>query len=181
MAFTLILGPMKSGKSFELISQFAPMQYTNMKYMLYHPKLNVRDDQVRSRTGVELSSKKVDTLSEALNGYWDLIGVDEFHMFNEDDVVVIDQLIRKGTDVVISTLDLDYRGILFDVVKKLLQLAPDKVIYKKAVCENCKSYSAVYSQVLKDGKAVTGELPSVLPEDGQLEYRAVCRRCFLKK
>jgi len=35
MELILILGPMKSGKSFDLISYFMPLKYTNINFSLY--------------------------------------------------------------------------------------------------------------------------------------------------
>lgn len=58
MNLTLILGPMKSGKSYELISLFAPLNYTKLKFGLYQSERNVRDSFVASRNGVQLGSGK---------------------------------------------------------------------------------------------------------------------------
>ena len=81
MELTLILGPMKSGKSFDLISHFAPLKYTNIPFALYQSAKNVRDAEIWSRNGISLEAKKVHDLSETLASCAKVIGIDEVHMF----------------------------------------------------------------------------------------------------
>ena len=180
MALTLIIGPMKSGKSNELIGYFMPFKYTDISYALYHSSRNPRGENILSRTGMELMAKKVDDLSDALSGDYRIIGVDEIHMFDERIVSAIDELLKRGAEVVVSGLDMDYRGEMFPVIKKLIELAPKEVRFRRAVCEFCKIPDATYTQILKNGEAVLSGLPSVVPDDGTHVYKAVCRKCFKK-
>ena len=60
MSLTLILGPMKSGKSYDLISYFAPLRYTDIPFAVYQCKKNVRDVAVQSRNGSLLDAKKIE-------------------------------------------------------------------------------------------------------------------------
>lgn len=181
MDLTLIVGPMKSGKSFELISHFAPLKYTNIPFVLYQPMKNKRDNQIWSRNGVEISAKKVDSLSDALKGNFQVVGIDEIHMFDPSEAFIIEQLLKNGVKVVASGLDVDYRGRMFEIIKNLLEMGPMKVKHKRAVCELCKKPVAAHTQILNKGVPVTDELPPVVPDDGTYEYRAVCRNCFIKK
>ncbi|MGC9310180.1 MAG: thymidine kinase [Candidatus Aenigmatarchaeota archaeon] len=180
MPLKIVLGPMKSGKSFEMISHFAPLKYTKIPYALYQSSRNVRDENVWSRNGIELVAKKVESLREAVEGDFRVVGIDEIHMFGEHIVGEIEALLGRGTQVVATGLDTEYRGRMFPVIKRLLELGPETVVYKRAVCEKCKNPNAVYTQVLREGVPVTGGLPSVLPEDGTYEYKAVCRKCFVR-
>jgi len=179
MDLTLILGPMKSGKSFELISHFAPLKYTNIPFILYQPEKNVRDTHIQSRNGVGIEAKKVSTLREALNGSYGVVGIDEANMFDENEADVIETLLKKGTRVIVSSLDMDHQGRLFGIVRRLLELGPKEVRYRRAVCEVCKTPNAVHTQVFKNGAPVTEEVPSVIPDDGTFEYKPVCRGCFV--
>lgn len=54
---------MKSGKSFELISYFLPLRYSNIRYFVCQSSRNVRDEVVWSRGGVVVSAQKVKNLS----------------------------------------------------------------------------------------------------------------------
>lgn len=179
MEFILILGPMKSGKSFDLINYFSPLKYTNESFALYQPERNVRDEGICSRDGIQLDAKKVPNLKKALEDNFSVVGIDEMHMFDKEDILIVKKLLQKGVKVIISGLDTDYRGKMFDVIKKLLELGPSEVRYKRAVCENCKKHNAVYTQIFKDSTPVTRGLPPVCPDDGTFVYKTVCRNCFI--
>jgi thymidine kinase len=179
MDLTLILGPMKSGKSYDLISFFAPLKYTNIPYALYQSARNVRDEKVSSRNGVNLEAKKVLSLEEALHSNYQVVGVDETHMFGAEDIEVVRELLKNKVKVIISGLDLDYRGKMFEIIKGFFELGPKEVRYRRAVCELCKSPEAIYTQVFQNGKAMIEGIPSVIPDDGTFSYQAVCRHCFV--
>lgn len=181
MELTLILGPMKSGKSFDLISYFAPLRYTDIPHILFQSARNVRDEHICSRNGVVIQATKVQSLREALGQNYKIIGVDEIHMFDPGDVAVVEQLLKEGARIIVAGLDTDYRGKMFDIVKGLFELGPAEVKYKRAVCEICKSPSAIYSQVLRGNVPLTGGMPAVIPDDGTFSYKAVCRNCFVRE
>lgn len=180
MELILILGPMKSGKSFELINYFAPLQYTEMSYGLYQSEKNIRDENIWSRNGIQIKATKVKSLTELLKENKRVIGLDEIHMFNEKDADIVDKLLKDGVKVIASGLDMDYRGKMFPIVQNFLSLGPIKVKYKRAVCEICKDPQAIYTQIFENFLPVTGGLPSVIPDDGTYSYQPVCRQCFKK-
>lgn len=178
--FSLILGPMKSGKSLELIARVAPNEYAGRRVRYVQPKANVRDTGVQSRLGIGVNAQQTDSLSKVLDSF-DTIGIDEIHMFPESDVAVISQWISSGKDVFISGLDLDYRGVVPPIVTLLYQLKPDEVTFKRAVCDVCTRYDAIFTQILYKGELVLEGIPMISPEDGTLEYQARCRECFIRK
>lgn len=180
MDLSLIFGPMKSGKSYELISFFAPLSYTNLKFRLYQSARNVRDAFIASRNGPKLEAKKIASLKEILEDDVEVVGIDEIHMFQAADVSVIEELLKKKIRVVISGLDTDYQGKLFDTVARLLELAPKEIKYRRAVCDVCKAPDAIYTQIFKGSEPVTAGLPPVVPDDGTYNYLSVCRGCFVK-
>jgi len=179
MELTLILGPMKSGKSFDLISYFAPLKYTNKKHALFQSSRNVRDGQIESRNGVLLKAQKVNSFEDILGEDYEVIGIDEIHMFKPEEVNSIKKLIHQGTKVVAAGLDMDYKGELFEIVKKLLELGPVEVKHRRAVCEDCHEHNAVYTQVYENSDPITQGMPSVIPDDGTYTYAPVCRHCFV--
>jgi thymidine kinase len=180
MDLTLILGPMKSGKSFDLISHFAPLQYTDISHILYQSNHNVRDEKISSRNGVCIEAEKIKSLQEALDKNYSIIGIDEIHMFDPTDVRIVAQLLKNGVKVVAAGLDMDYKGKIFDIVRGLLELGPKEVLYKRAVCEMCRLPRAVYTQVFEKGKPVIADMPSVIPDNGLYTYQPVCHRCFIQ-
>ncbi len=180
MKLTVILGPMKSGKSFDLISFFSPLKYSNTKYALYQPKRNVRDEGIESRSGLFLDAEKVESLAHIGDSDFSVVGIDEIHMFDPKEVAHIEQALANGKEVVVSGLDMDYKGEMFTTVRRLLELGPTEVRYKRAVCNDCKKISATHTQVYDKGVPVTEGMPPVIPDDGTFGYEPVCRSCFVK-
>ena len=181
MELILILGPMKSGKSLELISHFAPLKYTDIPFALFQPAKNVRDEHIWARDGITLEAKKVDTLAGVIEDRVQVVGIDEMHMFEEKEADVIGQLLKMRKNVIISALDTDYQGKMFGIIKKLLELGPKEIKCKRAVCEKCKKPDAIYTQVLKGNEPIVGGMPPVIPDDGTYAYKPACRMCFVKK
>ncbi len=181
MALTLILGPMKSGKSMDLIAYFAPFAYSDRPYALFQPARNVRDEKIHTRNGIQLDARKVTTLKDALGKGYFAVGIDEMHMFPAEEADVVAELLKEGTRVVVCALDTDPWGELFAVIKRLLEMGPSEVRYKRAACDECRRPEAVYTQVLHNGEPVGRDLPPSLPDDGTYSYKAVYRNCFVRK
>ncbi len=177
---TLILGPMKSGKSYELISHFAPLQYTDIPNAVFQPARNIRDETIWSRSGVTFAAEKITSLDKIIDRGLKVIGIDEVHMFPAKEAEAVQKLLEQGTSIFICGLDMDYRGKMYDIVKRLLELAPQEVRYKRAVCEVCRQPEAVYTQIVKGKRPVTEGLPPVIPEDGTYSYFPVCRTCHVR-
>lgn len=182
VSFDVVLGPMKSGKSLELISLLSPLQYTRVRHRIYQSARHVRDTGVTSRSGGVLTTTKTLSLAAALDEDLDVVAVDEVHMFDVADVEVVDRLLRRGTRVVVAGIDLDHRGELFAPVRALLELGPDAVTYRRAVCDVCRDFSATHTQVLCDGVPFLEHLggSEALPDDGTFTYEARCRTCFVR-
>ena len=179
MPLTLITGPMKSGKSLELIARVAPYEFAKKRVIYIHPERDVRDEGITSRLGLNTKARRVASLSEVKDGA-DVIGIDEVHMFDADDAAVVERWLKDGKEVLASGLDLDYRAHMTPLVKQLLELRPELIISKSAVCEVCLQYTAGFTQILNDGKEVLDGLPAIVPEDGTYAYQARCRNCFVK-
>ena len=128
-----------------------------------------------------IEAKKVGDLSEALEKPYDIVGVDEVHMFDEKEADVIEELLKRGTKVVVSGLYADYRGKMYDIVRRLFELGPKQVTFKRAACEVCKKPDAVFTQILDENGPILGGLPPSIPEDGTYTYKPVCRHCFVKE
>jgi thymidine kinase len=172
---------MKGGKSLEMISLLSPLQHAGVPHRVYQSSRHGRDLAVTSRAGGTLQTVKATTLAGAASAGLEVIGVDEIHMFTVADVKELGAAVRNGVKVVAAGIDLDHRGRLFDPVRALFELAPERVIYRRAVCDVCRALDATHTQVLEDGKPFIRELaPSTpLPDDGTYTYEARCRRCVV--
>ncbi len=170
---------MKSGKSLELIARVAPYKVANKTVLLVQSSKNTRETTIMSRSGLSVAALCVGSLSEVHDPF-DVIGIDEIHMFDAADAAVIEQWLADGKVVIISGLDLDYRGKLVPIVQKLLELQPEERVSKQAVCEVCHNFTAQYSQILQNKKPIVEGLPLVTPEDGTYTYEARCRKCMVR-
>ncbi|KKU19172.1 MAG: hypothetical protein UX29_C0008G0003 [Parcubacteria group bacterium GW2011_GWA2_46_10] len=184
--FTLILGPMASGKSIALIAELDRYEHAHKKVMTVHSTANVREDDVESRIGLSRKALKVEKLSDLAKQVnmeeVDVVGVDEMLMFDpEDSFNTIKDWLFSGKIVVASSVDMLGNGSLSKTVKRLLELVPD-VRYEKAVCEECDAIDARFTKVSKSNGEPTDRksLPDVIPQDGTYIYKPVCRRCFYK-
>jgi thymidine kinase len=145
MSFTLIVGPMKSGKSLELIARVAPYEFADEQVLYVQPKANVRDEGIQSRVGINTKAITVQSLREVTTPF-DVIGIDEIHMFDPRDSAVIDEWLLAEKTVFASGLDLDYRAQMPPIIQHLLEIKPDTIIPKVAVCEICKKYQAQFTR-----------------------------------
>ena len=184
--FTLILGPMASGKSIALIAELDRYEHAHKKVLTVHSTANVREDNVESRIGLSRKALKVEKLSDLTNQIdmkeIDVVGIDEMLMFDpEDSFNTIKDWLRSGKVVVASSVDMLGNGSMSKTVKRLLELVPD-VRYEKAVCEECDTIDARFTKVSKSSGEFTDRstLPDVIPQDGMYIYKPVCRECFYK-
>ena len=171
---------MKSGKSVELLARTAPYEYTDKEVIYVQPEANTRDPGIRSRLGVGAVALTVGSLRDITQPF-DVIGLDEVHMFKETDAAIVDQWLHEGRNIIASGLDLDYRGKMLPIVARLHELKPDELIPKLAVCDACKEYRAQFTQILENGQPVLGGLPSITIDHGQFDFQARCRSCFVKE
>jgi thymidine kinase len=126
---------------------------------------------------------KVDTLDCALETKDKVIGIDEIHMFDPNQAEVIKRLLAQGKDVIAAGLDMDYRGVVYEIITRLIMLGPDEIIIHQAVCDVCKQWNAHFTQILHNGVPVLEGLPSIIPDDKthEYEYQSRCREHFFRK
>jgi len=137
----LIIGPMFSGKSTELIRQIRRFKAINKKVLVIKPKLDNRYDQYK------LVSHN-NTFENCI--VFDNLDNIDYNMFNEYDIIIIDEaqfftnlkqfvlyLVEKlNMYVIIGGLDGDYKREPFGEILELIPYADD---YKKlfALCKQC--------------------------------------------
>ena len=105
---------------------------------------------------------------------YDVIGIDEVQFFAPEIVLVIDVLVARGTRVVASGLDQDFRGRPFGSMPELLCRAEllDKL---QAVCHRCGG-PATMTQRLVNGRPAPADGATIVV--GALDsYEARCRGC----
>jgi thymidine kinase len=178
--YGLILGPMKSGKTYELISQVMPYRVAGKGVVCIKPDMDTRNEGIQSRGGGQLPAIAVKSLKEA--PYAEVIAVDEVHMFDPEDMECVQEWLERGATVFLCGLDTGYKAELFPVIKAAFELKPDFVSLHKSICDVCNEYDAKYTQVLSpEGEVYTEGLPRNLTEDGRYAYQSRCRECFVRE
>jgi thymidine kinase len=176
----LIIGPVCSGKSSELIRRIDRYTIAGYRVLVIKPKVDTRSKYVESRNGgkincfsLENASDIYDTIVDlSLNKeiHTDIIAFDEAQFF-ENLYPVVKDLLSQEYKVIVSALDSDFNGEPFGDIPKLVTLS-DTIVRTTGVCMRCKSDKAIFSQKLKQG--------GVRIEIGNLElYHPRCINCFV--
>lgn len=178
----LIIGPVCSGKSAELIRKINRYQIAGFNVVMIKPKIDKRSNNIKSRNGSEISCYEIEWPDEIYKVITEhesnneninevkIIALDEAQFYSNLYPIIKD-LILKGYKVVVSALDSDFKGEPFGDIIKLIILS-DTVVKLTSVCMECKNDNAIFSQKLKlGGKQI---------EVGDLElYHPRCINCFI--
>ena len=174
-------GPMKSGKTREIINRIDKIKFVNnCRYLIVKPKVDTRNDSVVTRFGklnfdcIFVDEKNPYEILEKISDI-DLLVIDEGHFFDLSIINIIKELQKKGLHIIVAGLDLDFRGEPFGSMPYLLALS-DKVYKLTAVCEHSGCYEkANRTQRLINGKPASYSSPIVLIGD---EKEGYCVRCL---
>jgi len=176
----VISGPMKSAKTLELIFRLKKLDYSNVNYQLFKPNIDNRfsEEEVVSRDGFKLKStiinpERPEQILEKLDEDIGVVAIDEGNFFSMELVKVIKSLLDSGKNVIISGLDLDFRGEPFGPMPNLLAMA-DKVVKKQAYCDypGCGNL-ANRTQRIVNGKPAKYSDPLILVGDQEYEVRCL--------
>ena len=172
----VVCGSMFSGKTEELIRRLNRALLARQKVEIFKPKVDKRYSQndIVSHNESSIKSTPVhfarDILLQCEN--CEVIGIDEAQSFDPDIVLVSNELANQGKRVIIAGLDMDFQGIPFEPIDKLMAIA-EYITKVHAICMECgnvASYSYRRSRSTK--KVVLGEKDI---------YEALCRSCFYQK
>ncbi len=170
----VICGPMFSGKSEELIRRLKRAEIAKLRIQVFKPKIDNRysTTHIVSHSDLKYKAEIVESSKEIFENAkprTEVIGIDEAQFFDMDLVEVCNKLADLGKRVIISGLDMDYRGIPFEPMPQLMAVA-EIVTKLNAICSQCGA-PAFYTQrkVQKGERIVIG--------DSSI-YEARCRRCF---
>jgi len=170
---------MFSGKSEELIRRLRRVIIAKQRVQIFKPTIYSRfsDAEIVSHSEMRMPSISVGSSAELLEQVdheTEVIGIDEVQFFPLEIVVVIDALVERGTRVVASGLDQDFRGLPFGAMPELLCRA-ELVDKLQAVCHRCGG-PATMTQRLVDGFPAPADGATIVV--GALDsYEARCRSC----
>lgn len=175
----VITGCMFAGKTEELIRRIKVFEYAKKNVAVFKPTIDNRysENQVISHAGSSTSSINVRD-SHEIKDYLDehpevdVIAIDEIQFFDDDIVLLIDELAGKGLRVMCAGLDTNFRAEPFGVMPTLVTTA-EFVTKLTAVCTVCGA-PATRTQRLVNGKPAKYDDPTILVGASE-SYEARCR------
>jgi thymidine kinase len=170
----VIVGPMFSGKSEELIRRLKRAEIARQRVQIFKPQLDNRYSvtEIVSHSGLGIRSEIVKDAAEVLarvEARTEVIGIDEAQFLGEALVKVCNQLADAGKRVIVSGLDTDYLGRPFDPMPRLLAEA-EEITKLLAICMRCGNPAAHTQRLVASDDLI------VVGAGGM--YEARCRRCF---
>lgn len=177
----LIIGPMYSGKSEELIRRIRRAKIARQKVQVFKPEIDTRYSKgdVVSHCGDKegaIAVKDSTELLRHLDKDVDVIAIDEIQFFDEEIVDVVNALADKNKRIICAGLDMDFKGEPFGAIPELASIAEfvDKI---QAICMVCGN-PATRTQRLINGKPAKYSDPIVLI-GAKESYEARCRKCHI--
>lgn len=171
----VICGSMFSGKTEELIRRLNRAKIAKQKVEIFKPGIDKRyhEEDVVSHNENSIRSTPVNFAEDILllSGNCDVVGIDEVQFFDDQIVSVAQKLANQGKRVILAGLDMDFEGLPFEPMPKLMAVA-EFVTKVHAICMKCGDLAA-FSLRLSDArqKVMLGEKDS---------YEARCRKCFFE-
>lgn len=171
----VILGPMFSGKTTELIRRLKRYQFANHRCLIIKYQRDTRYDKesISTHDHQTMSAVSCLQLESLLNGslvdQFSVIGIDEGQFF-PDTVDFTEKMANRGKTVIVAALDGSYQRTGFGDILNLIPLS-ESVIKLTAVCMICFDEASFTKRI-----GAEKELEVI---GGAEKYMAVCRQCFM--
>jgi len=169
----IIAGAMFSGKTEELIRRLNRALIARQQVEIFKPVIDTRyhDKYVVSHNETQIRSTPVNFSQDILllAGNSDVVGIDEAQFFDDHLVEVVTKLADQGKRVIISGLDMDYKGVPFGPMPSLMAIA-EFVTKVHPICIKCGAIAVYSHRLTKDRETViVGEKET---------YEPLCRKCY---
>jgi thymidine kinase len=175
----VIVGPMYSGKSEELVRRLRRAEIAKLRVVAFKPSVDDRwpGNVIKTHAGHEIPCIITEEPYEIFAGSedYDVIGIDEIQFYDDVITRLLRSLSYMGKTVIVSGLDTTYRAEPFGIVPYLMAVA-EKVDKLTAICHVCGS-EATRTQRLVDGLPADFSGPTVLVGASEA-YEARCVKCF---
>lgn len=173
----VICGSMFSGKTEELIRRIRRAEIAQQHVQVFKHHIDDRYHQtyVKSHSGQGYEAEPVNDPADILiklDENTTVVAVDEGQFFEPNIVDVVEKLANMGIRVMISGLDMDFRGEPFGPMPQLLSMA-EEVQKLHAICMVCGE-DASRTQRLVNGKPADYD-DSIIMVGAAEAYEARCR------
>lgn len=172
----LIIGPMFSGKTTELLRRYRLYKIAKKRCILIKPNIDKRysSNEVMTHDSITEDAVVLNKLNEfnnELNKY-DIICIDEGQFFPD----IYDTTLEwsdSGKLVIIAMLNGTYERKPFNNINNLVSVCKD-ITKLNAICNNCHSKDGIYSyrKTVEQDEILIG---------GLNEYEAICSKCYNSK
>jgi len=173
----VICGSMFCGKTEELIRRLRRARIAKQKVQVFKPAIDNRyaEEKVTSHSGLDVDANPVvspDEILEKLDTDTTVVGIDEVQFFDPGIVDVVMNLANQGVRVIVTGLDMDFRGEPFGCMPQLMARA-ERVDKLHAICMVCGGLAS-RTQRLVDGEPAHFNDPVIVVGAQEL-YEARCR------
>ena len=173
----VIVGPMFSGKSEELIRRLKRARIARQRVACFKPDIDLRYHRTAiashsSQTHEATTVANTEHLKAALHPQLDaieVVGIDEAQFFDDAIVDYAMDLVHLGKRVILAGLDTTFTGVPFGPIPALMAIS-DEVAKLSAVCMVC-GQPAIHTQRL-------GSSQELVVVGAAGVYEARCRTCF---
>ena len=174
----VITGSMFCGKTEELIRRLRRARIAKQQVQVFKPAVDSRynHQKVTSHSGIDVDAIPVESsqaILDLLEQNTTVVGIDEVQFFDDDIINVVEKLADQGVRVIVTGLDMNFRGEPFGCMPHLMARA-ERVEKLQAICMVCGE-EASRTQRLVDGKPAYYDDPIVVV-GAQEMYEARCRQ-----
>lgn len=174
----VVVGPMFSGKSEELIRRVTRALIARQNVQVFKPVIDDRYHKiaVASHAGRTIDAEPIDdaaALKDRLAPETRVIAIDEAQFFDPALAGLVQDLADDGNRIIVAGLDLDFRGVPFGPMPTLLAQA-ERVEKLTAICRCGRE--ATRTQRLIGGHPAHYDDPVILV-GAQESYEPRCRSC----
>ena len=178
----VIIGPMYSGKSTELIRRLSIFAEMGFKVLYANSKIDNRSDKDFSthssfiKSLGKINSMKIENIDEIENEY-DVIGIDESQFFGNLKTFVTTFVETHNRKIIVTGLNGDYLRRPFGEVNDLIPLC-DTITKLNPFCKLCIDRDRTVCNAIFT-KRITCDTDIVLVGSKDM-YIPTCRECYLK-
>lgn len=178
----LIIGPMYSGKSTELIRRLTLLNDLGLNVLYINSHLDNRSENAFSTHNKTIQTLPFESVkTEHLENYpitkYDVIGIDEAQFFKGIVGIVLEWVEKHHKIVVVAGLNGDYKREKFG---SILDLVPycDKLTKLSSYCMNCRKNKHEIKEAHFTQRITKSEEKILI--GGKDLYQPVCRSCYTK-
>jgi thymidine kinase len=173
----VICGSMFSGKTEELIRRVRRAQIARQKVQVFKPAIDDRYgvEKITSHNGLHTEAIPIAEamhILDQIDPETTVVAIDEVQFFDWQIASVVNELAERGLRVIVSGLDMDFRGEPFGPMPLLMAQA-EQVDKLHAICMVC-GQAATRTQRLIDGQPALYTDPVILVGAREV-YEARCR------